>query len=82
VASTTHFAALPYLLAGSATVATIPAHAARAIAQSTSLRALACPVELPRYPVEIGWRTSTQRDPAIVRVRDAIAGCVAAIVAP
>ncbi len=82
VASTTHFAALPYLLAGSAAVATIPAHAARAIAQSTSLRALACPVELPRYPVEIGWRTSTQRDPAIVRVRDTIAACVATVVAP
>lgn len=81
-ASTTHFAALPYLLAGSGAVATIPAHAARAIAQSTSLHALACPVELPRYPVEIGWRTSTQRDPAIVRVRDTIAACIARIVAP
>ncbi|HHT8900234.1 TPA: LysR substrate-binding domain-containing protein, partial [Burkholderia cenocepacia] len=81
-ASTTHFAALPYLLAGSDAVATIPAHAARAIAQATSLRALACPVDLPRYPVEIGWRTSTQRDPAIVRVRDAIAACIAQRVAP
>jgi DNA-binding transcriptional LysR family regulator len=80
-ASTTHFAALPYLLAGSDAVATIPAHAARAIARATSLRALACPVELPHYPVEIGWRTSAQRDPAIVRVRDAIAACVATIVA-
>ncbi|OXH82880.1 LysR family transcriptional regulator, partial [Burkholderia multivorans] len=36
-ASTTHFAALPYLLAGADAVATIPAHAARAIAQATSL---------------------------------------------
>ncbi|OXJ19091.1 LysR family transcriptional regulator [Burkholderia sp. AU6039] len=81
-ASTTHFAALPYLLAGSDAVATIPAHAARAIAQSTPLRALACPVDLPHYPVEIGWRTSTQRDPAIVRVRDTIAACVAHLVAP
>ncbi|MEK7988883.1 LysR substrate-binding domain-containing protein, partial [Burkholderia contaminans] len=81
-ASTTHFAALPYLLAGSDAIATIPAHAARAIAQSTPLRALACPVDLPHYPVEIGWRTSTQRDPAIVRVRDSIAACVAHLVAP
>lgn len=46
------------------------------------LRALACPVDLPHYPVEIGWRTSTQRDPAIVRVRDSIAACVAHLVAP
>ncbi|MDR8955654.1 Nodulation protein D 2 [Burkholderia multivorans] len=81
-ASTTHFAALPYLLAGADAVATIPAHAARAIAQATSLRCVGCPLELPRYPVEIGWRTSTQRDPAIVRVRDTIAACVERIVRP
>lgn len=81
-ASTTHFAALPYLLAGADAVATIPAHAARAIAQATSLRCVGCPLELPRYPVEIGWRTSTQRDPAIVRVRDTIAACIERIVRP
>ncbi|KVQ13919.1 LysR substrate-binding domain-containing protein [Burkholderia ubonensis] len=81
-ASTTHFAALPYLLLGTAAIATIPAHAARAIARTTPLRCVACPVELPGYPVEIGWRTSTQRDPAIVRVRDTVAACIERIVRP
>ncbi|KVU42408.1 LysR family transcriptional regulator [Burkholderia ubonensis] len=81
-ASTTHFAALPYLLLGTAGIATIPAHAARAIARTTPLRCVACPVELSGYPVEIGWRTSTQRDPAIVRVRDTVAACIERIVRP
>ncbi|KVP98564.1 LysR family transcriptional regulator [Burkholderia ubonensis] len=81
-ASTTHFAALPYLLLDTAAIATIPAHAARAIARTTPLRCVACPVELPGYPVEIGWRTSTQRDPAIVRVRDTVAACIERIVRP
>ncbi|WP_323123042.1 LysR family transcriptional regulator [Burkholderia alba] len=74
-ASTTHFAALPHLLLGTDAVATIPAHAARAIARATPLKAYACPVALPGYTVEIGWRTSASRDPAIMRARDAIADC-------
>ena len=74
--STTHFAALPYLLLGSRSVSTIPAHAAQAIAGATRLQVHPCPVTLPSYPVELGWRTSSQRDPAIMEVRDAIAGCV------
>jgi DNA-binding transcriptional LysR family regulator len=74
--STTHFAALPYLLLGSRSVSTIPAHACQAIAGATALRVHPCPVPLPSYPVELGWRTSSQRDPAIMQVRDAIAACV------
>jgi DNA-binding transcriptional LysR family regulator len=76
VVSTTHFAASAFLQLGSRTVATMPAHAAQAIAAVTRLRVFPCPVELPGYPVELGWRTSSQRDPAVMQVRDAIAACV------
>jgi DNA-binding transcriptional LysR family regulator len=74
-ASTTHFAALPYLLKGSQAVATIPAHAARSIAAITGLMLLPCPLALPRYPIELGWRTSTQLDPVVLKVREAIVAC-------
>ncbi|TNB81704.1 LysR family transcriptional regulator [Pseudomonas sp. Fig-3] len=71
-ASTTHFAALPFLLKGSQAVATIPLHAAAAIASLSGLALLPCPLDLPRYPIELGWRTHTQMDPAVVKVREAI----------
>jgi DNA-binding transcriptional LysR family regulator len=75
-ASTTHFAALPYLLKGSRAVATIPTHAAESIAELSGLALLPCPLKLPRYPIELGWRTSTQIDPVVVKVREAIAATV------
>ncbi|MBJ2216876.1 LysR family transcriptional regulator [Pseudomonas sp. MF7453] len=74
-ASTSHFAALPYLLKGSTAVATIPGHAAEAIAQMTGLRVLPCPLALPHYPVELGWRTQAQLDPLLLKVREAIVAC-------
>ncbi|MEX5539212.1 LysR family transcriptional regulator [Pseudomonas poae] len=74
-ASTSHFAALPFLLKGSQAVATIPGHAAQAIAQMTGLRMLPCPLPLPRYPVELGWRTQAQLDPLLLKVREAIVAC-------
>lgn len=77
VASTTHFAALPFLLRGTRSVATIPRHAAVEIARVTGLKLLACPIDLPRYPVELGWRSSSMRDAAIVKVHAAITACYA-----
>lgn len=71
-ASTSHFAALPFLLKGSQAVATIPGHAAQAIAEMTGLRVLPCPLALPRYPVELGWRTQAQLDPLLLKVREAV----------
>lgn len=71
-ASTTHFAALPFLLKGSQAVATIPCHAAKAIAALGGLALLPCPLALPRYPIELGWRTHTPMEPAASKVREAI----------
>jgi len=73
-ASTTHFAALPHLLKGSQAVATIPDHAASSIAALCGLALLPCPLALPRYPIELGWRTSAQLDPVVAKVREAILG--------
>ncbi|MFJ3522851.1 LysR family transcriptional regulator [Pseudomonas sp. NPDC090203] len=73
-ASTTHFAALPYLLNGTDAISTIPSHAAQAVAQIAGLALLECPLPMPRYPVELGWRTSTQLDSAVLKVREAIQG--------
>jgi DNA-binding transcriptional LysR family regulator len=74
-ASTTHFAALPFLLKGTQSLATIPGHAARAVADIAGLALLPCPLPLPRYPIELGWRTSAQPDPVVSKVREAIRAC-------
>ncbi|KAF1030893.1 MAG: Nodulation protein D 2 [Pseudomonas sp.] len=74
-ASTSHFAGLPFLLKGSQAVATIPGHAARAIARMTGLVVMPCPLALPRYPVELGWRTQAQLDPVLLKVREAVTAC-------
>jgi hypothetical protein len=42
-------------------------------AQRTDAAAL--PLALPRYPIELGWRTSTQIDPVVIKVREAIVAC-------
>lgn len=73
IASTTHFAALPYLLAGTRAVATLPAHAAQAIARMTGLQVLPCPIAMPRYAIELGWRTDALRDSAVAHVRTIVA---------
>jgi hypothetical protein len=30
---------------------------------------------LPRYPIEMGWRTGAQLDPVVMKVREAIVTC-------
>ncbi|AJK44687.1 LysR family transcriptional regulator [Burkholderia plantarii] len=80
-ASTTHFAALPFLLRGTSAVATIPHHAADAIARMTGLALMACPLAMPAYPVALGWRVSTLRDAAVAKLRQAIVDCFAGFAA-
>ncbi|WP_236222201.1 LysR substrate-binding domain-containing protein [Pseudomonas asiatica] len=64
-ASTTHFAALPALLQHSDCVATLPTHAAKALASVSNVQCHPCPINLPRYSIELGWRIDNARDPAI-----------------
>jgi DNA-binding transcriptional LysR family regulator len=79
IASTTHFASLPYLLKGTRAIATIPRHAAVEIARSTGLHLLACPIALPSYKIGLGWRSNSLRDAAVVKVHAAIVECFAAL---
>jgi len=68
--ASTHFAALPFLLAGSEAVATIPDFAAREIAKDSRFAVSPCPLMLPRFSVVIGWHYDAVRDPALLIVRD------------
>lgn len=67
-AATTHFAALPHLLSGSDCIATLPTHAALALARVAPVHCQPCPLVLPRYSVELGWRMDGARDPVIQRM--------------
>jgi len=67
--STTHFSALPFLLKGTSAIATLPRHAARAIAKGHQLKMMPCPIQMPRYPVELGWRADCLRDPVVLKVK-------------
>jgi DNA-binding transcriptional LysR family regulator len=72
VASTTHFAALPYLLKGTKAIATVPDHAAKAIATVSGLQVLPCPMALRRYPIELGWRTQELVSASVIAAKEAI----------
>lgn len=75
LAATTHFAALPHLLKGTRAIATIPEHAAASIANMTGLRALPCPLPLPQFPIELGWRTYDANDAVLTAIRQLITDC-------
>lgn len=73
-ASTTHFSALAFLLRGSDALSTLPAHAARGLAAASGLRMLPCPVAMPGYAIEMGWRADALRDEAVAVVRRGLLG--------
>ena len=77
-ASTTHFAALAFLLRGSDSISTLPAHAARGLAAATGLRMLPCPLAMPGYAIEMGWRADALRDAAVAAVRRSVLGLLEA----
>ena len=68
-ASTSHFAAVPFLLLGSELITTVPAHAARAMASICALQTFACPVPLPAYDLEIGTRVGSRHDNTLQTVK-------------
>jgi DNA-binding transcriptional LysR family regulator len=73
-AATTHFSALAFLLQGGDALATLPAHAARGLAAASGLRMLPCPVGMPGYAIEVGWRADALRDEAVAAVRRSVLG--------
>ncbi|WP_284356880.1 LysR family transcriptional regulator [Pseudomonas putida] len=76
-AATSHFAAVPNLLWGSDSVATLPTHAALALSRTGAVELHPCPVKIPRYSMELGWRVDSTRDPAIQMVADLISDTIA-----
>ncbi|CAK9890032.1 MULTISPECIES: LysR family transcriptional regulator [Pseudomonas] len=71
-ASTSHFAAVPFLLVGSNLITTVPTHAARAMERISTLQTFPCPVPLPSYDLEIGTRVGSKHDSTLQTVKSLI----------
>lgn len=78
-AAITHFSALPFLITGTDAVATMPSHAAEAIARGGRLAACETPYPFPRYAFGLSWRFDALRDGAIRDVRDLIVSALGAL---
>lgn len=65
----TQFAALPSFLLGVAAVATLPGHAAVALARVSRLQTFVPPIALDRYRVSLAWRSDMDADPPTRWVR-------------
>lgn len=63
ITALTQFAALPPFLQGSGWIATLPTHAALALARSTGLATFAPPLALEPYEVTLCWRRDGDADP-------------------
>lgn len=64
-ASTSHFSALPYLLAGTNCISILPDHAAKSIAKVAKLKYFPTPIDFPRYSVGLAWRNFSRSDRVI-----------------
>lgn len=69
IASTTHFAILPWLIKETHALATLPTHAADALAEQTGLHVVPCPLPLPTFSIELAMRIDSQRDPSVTGVK-------------
>lgn len=63
VCTISHFAGLPTLLHGAPAVATIPAHAARAMASASGLATSPVPIDPPRFSVSALWNARSDGSP-------------------
>lgn len=73
-AATTHFSALPFLLHGTDALATMPSHAARAVAATGRFATSPTPLPFPEYAFGLSWRYDAVRTPAVRAVRDLVTG--------
>lgn len=67
--SIAQFGVLPFLLAGTDLLATVPAHLAHALSQHAGLRADPLPFACPRFPLSLCWSATVDQDPAQVWLR-------------
>jgi DNA-binding transcriptional LysR family regulator len=59
-----HFLSVPFLVARSDLIATVPDVVARAMAPSLRLASITCPVRIPRLAVSLVWHARTDESPA------------------
>lgn len=64
--ATTHFSALPFLIIGENSLATLPRHAASMIGQQCGLRQSICPIEFEDYPISVSWNKTRSKDPLVI----------------
>lgn len=67
--STAQFGVVPFLLADTDLLATVPAHLARALSQHPGLRADPLPFASPRFPLSLCWSATVDQEPAQVWLR-------------
>lgn len=67
-----HFMAAPAILAETSCIATLPSRITRMGQRLTSLRALAPPLQLPRFTVEMVWHPQTEHHPPARWLRERI----------
>ncbi|MBB4038838.1 DNA-binding transcriptional LysR family regulator [Microvirga flocculans] len=72
-AATSHFSALPFLLAETDAIATLPGHAARALLPLRIFGVSPCPIAFPSYSIDLSWRFDAVRQRPIQQMRDLIA---------
>ncbi|MBC3362848.1 LysR family transcriptional regulator [Pseudomonas sp. SWRI154] len=71
------FSALPVLLARSDLIAIVPDYVARAMAQTTGLRAEPAPIQLPEHELSMVWRGTSHNDPGERWLRSRCSACIA-----
>lgn len=69
-----HFLTVPFVVAGSDLIATVPAVVAKALCGALQLRSFKCPVAIPPLTVSLVWHSRTHEDSAHKWFRDFIVG--------
>ena len=79
LASLTHFAAVAAFLADTEAIATLPSHAAAALAAGAGLQSCAAPIELGRYDVHLALRRDAAADPGLAWLSAQVRASAAAV---
>lgn len=73
VASVTHFAAIPEIVAATDYCATLPQLICRRLARDARLKVLPAPVDLGSFPLHMAWHVRYRQDPAHAWLRSLVA---------
>ena len=76
VASTESFAAVPFLVAGTARVGVVQHRLARRLAPSSGLRVVECPWSMVPLTLTLWWHGDREHDPGHAWLRSVIADCM------